>query len=82
MLGIDLSATAAHGLVQHTGGIAQPIVELLHELPAETWQTWFPVPAADLPGARPGAQRPGGRVPGAGCCRGGRVRARPQRGPG
>ena len=41
-LGIDLSATAAHGLVQHTGGIAQPIVELLHELPAETWQTWFP----------------------------------------
>ena len=42
MLGIDLSATSAHGLVRHTGGLAQPIVELLHELPAETWQTWFP----------------------------------------
>jgi DNA-binding CsgD family transcriptional regulator len=41
-LGIDLSATAAHGLVRHTGGLAQPIVELLHELPAETWQSWFP----------------------------------------
>ena len=41
-LGIDLSATAAHGLVQHTRGIAQPVVELLHELPAETWQAWFP----------------------------------------
>ncbi|QDG64985.1 helix-turn-helix transcriptional regulator [Pseudarthrobacter sp. NIBRBAC000502772] len=41
-LGVELSATAAHGLVQHTGGLAQPIVELLHELPAETWQTWFP----------------------------------------
>ena len=42
MLGLDLSATAAHGLVQHTKGLAQPIVELLRELPAETWQTWFP----------------------------------------
>ncbi|WP_258229031.1 LuxR family transcriptional regulator [Arthrobacter sp. HMWF013] len=42
MLGLDLSATAAHGLVQHTRGLAQPIVELLRELPAETWQTWFP----------------------------------------
>ncbi|MDE8669816.1 AAA family ATPase [Pseudarthrobacter sp. H3Y2-7] len=42
MLGIDLSPTAAHGLVQHTGGLAQPVVELLQELPAETWQTWFP----------------------------------------
>ena len=42
VLGIDLSLTAAHGLVQHTGGLAQPIVELLRELPAETWQTWFP----------------------------------------
>ncbi len=41
-LGVDLSATAAHGLVRHTGGLAHPIVELLHELPAETWQTWFP----------------------------------------
>lgn len=40
--GIDLSAAAAHGLVQHTGGIAQAVVELLHELPAETWQVWFP----------------------------------------
>lgn len=42
MLGIDLSATAAHGLVRHTGGLAQPVVELLQELPPETWQTWFP----------------------------------------
>lgn len=42
MLGIDLSATAAHGLVRHTDGIAQLIVELLHELPRDTWQTWFP----------------------------------------
>jgi DNA-binding CsgD family transcriptional regulator/uncharacterized protein HemY len=42
VLGIDLSLTAAHGLVQHTGGLPQPIVELLRELPAETWQTWFP----------------------------------------
>ncbi|MCU1569186.1 MAG: helix-turn-helix transcriptional regulator, partial [Pseudarthrobacter sp.] len=41
MLGVDLSATAAYGLVRHTGGLAQPIVELLHERPAETWQTWF-----------------------------------------
>ena len=39
--GIELSATAAHGLVRHTGGTPQPIVELLGELPAETWHTWF-----------------------------------------
>ncbi|MFI7482546.1 AAA family ATPase [Kocuria sp. M1R5S2] len=43
--GIDLSATAAHGLVRHTGGIAQHVVELLRELPEETWHSWFP----DLP---------------------------------
>ncbi|WP_240689894.1 AAA family ATPase [Arthrobacter sp. PAMC25564] len=42
VLGIDLSVTAAHRLVQHTGGLAQPIVELLRELPPETWQRWFP----------------------------------------
>ncbi|RAM36888.1 AAA family ATPase [Arthrobacter globiformis] len=39
--GIDMSATAAHGVVQHTGGLPQSIVELLAELPPETWQTWF-----------------------------------------
>lgn len=39
--GIDLSATAAHGIVQHTGGLPQPVVELLDELPPETWQSWF-----------------------------------------
>jgi len=42
MLGLDLSATAAHGLVQHTGGLVRPVVELLQELPADTWQRWFP----------------------------------------
>ncbi|WP_353713460.1 AAA family ATPase [Arthrobacter sp. K5] len=39
--GIDLSATAAHGIVQHTGGLPQPVVELLDELPPETWRSWF-----------------------------------------
>ena len=39
--GIDMSATAAHGVVQHTGGLPQTVVELLAELPPETWQTWF-----------------------------------------
>jgi len=42
LFGLDLSATAAHGVVTHTGGIAQSIVELLRELPPETWQSWFP----------------------------------------
>ncbi|WP_229992287.1 LuxR family transcriptional regulator [Arthrobacter sp. Bi26] len=42
LFGIDLSATAAHGLVRHTEGLPQLIVELLQELPAETWQAWFP----------------------------------------
>ena len=40
--GIDLSVTAAHGLVRHTGGLPQPVVELLRELPPETWLAWFP----------------------------------------
>lgn len=39
---IDLGSTAAHGLVRHTRGTPQPIVELLAELPPETWQSWFP----------------------------------------
>ncbi|NUL45504.1 AAA family ATPase [Cellulosimicrobium funkei] len=39
---LDLGATAAHGLVRHTRGMPQPIVELLGELPVETWQSWFP----------------------------------------
>lgn len=39
--GIDLSATAAYGIVQHTRGLPQPVVELLDELPPETWQSWF-----------------------------------------
>lgn len=39
---IDLGATAAHGLVRHTRGLPQPIVELLAELPPETWRSWFP----------------------------------------
>ncbi|MBD7995096.1 AAA family ATPase [Arthrobacter sp. Sa2CUA1] len=39
--GVELGASAAHSLVQHTGGLARAIVELLQELPAETWQTWF-----------------------------------------
>ncbi|MGW9403303.1 AAA family ATPase [Arthrobacter sp. NPDC055585] len=42
MLGLELSAAAAHGLVRHTGGVPEPTVELLRELPPETWQTWFP----------------------------------------
>ncbi|WP_307024874.1 AAA family ATPase [Arthrobacter globiformis] len=42
LFGIDLTATAAHELVRHTGGLPQSIVELLNELPTETWQTWFP----------------------------------------
>lgn len=40
--GLDLSVTAAHGLVRHTGGLPQPVVELLRELPPETWLAWFP----------------------------------------
>lgn len=40
--GIDLSVTAAHGLVRHTGGLPKAVVELLHELPPEAWLTWFP----------------------------------------
>ncbi|MGM7666608.1 AAA family ATPase [Microbacterium sp. A93] len=39
---LDLGSTAAHGLVRHTRGMPQPIVELLGELPPETWQSWFP----------------------------------------
>ncbi|MFJ6378285.1 AAA family ATPase [Pseudarthrobacter oxydans] len=42
LFGMDLSMTAAHGLVRHTEGLPQRIVELLGELPAETWLTWFP----------------------------------------
>jgi nucleoside-triphosphatase THEP1 len=42
LFGMDLSMTAAHGLVRHTDGLPQRIVELLAELPAETWLTWFP----------------------------------------
>ncbi|MCI9888278.1 AAA family ATPase [Micrococcales bacterium 31B] len=38
---LDLSAVAAEGIVRHTGGLPQPVCELLEELPAETWQTWF-----------------------------------------
>ncbi|MCU1518894.1 MAG: transcriptional regulator, luxR family [Pseudarthrobacter sp.] len=40
--GVDLSVTAAHGLIRHTGGLPLPVVELLRELPPETWLTWFP----------------------------------------
>ena len=40
--GIELDTTAAHGLARHTGGTPQHIVELLGELPAETWHSWFP----------------------------------------
>lgn len=42
LFGMDLSVTAAHGLVRHTGGLPQPVVELLRELPAESWLAWFP----------------------------------------
>ncbi|GAB5079921.1 AAA family ATPase [Arthrobacter sp. AD-310] len=42
LFGLDLSLTAAHGLVRHTGGLPQPVVELLGELPRETWLSWFP----------------------------------------
>lgn len=42
---LDLSASAAHRLVRHTGGLPQQVLELLRELPEETWHTWF----ADLP---------------------------------
>ena len=42
LFGMDLSTTAAYGLVRHTDGLPQRIVELLGELPAETWLTWFP----------------------------------------
>lgn len=31
--GLDLSATAAHGLAAHTGGVPRSVVELLRELP-------------------------------------------------
>jgi DNA-binding CsgD family transcriptional regulator len=42
LFGMDLSTTAAYGLVRHTDGVPQQVVELLGELPAETWLTWFP----------------------------------------
>lgn len=51
--GIDLSATAAHGLVQHTKGLPQSVVDLLGELPEETWHAWFPsLPASSRVRAR------------------------------
>lgn len=40
--GLDLSATAAHGLARHTGGSPRQVEELLAELPPETWHSWFP----------------------------------------
>lgn len=43
--GLDLGATAAHRLVRHTGGLPQQVLELLRELPEDTWHSWF----ADLP---------------------------------
>ncbi|GGG53946.1 LuxR family transcriptional regulator [Kocuria dechangensis] len=53
LFGLDLSATAAHGLVRHTGGVPQQIVELLNELPEDTWQSWFPsLPASSRVRAR------------------------------
>lgn len=39
---LELSAAAAHRVVEHTRGLPLPIVELLDELPPETWQSWFP----------------------------------------
>ncbi|TQS88935.1 helix-turn-helix transcriptional regulator [Arthrobacter sp. TS-15] len=40
--GIDLSPTAAHALVEHTHGSPQLVVDLLGELPGETWHSWLP----------------------------------------
>jgi DNA-binding CsgD family transcriptional regulator len=40
--GLDLSVTAAHGIVEHSGGWPEPVVELLEETPRDTWQSWFP----------------------------------------
>ncbi|MDI3330994.1 MAG: AAA family ATPase [Micrococcus sp.] len=40
--GLDLGDTAAQGLIRHTGGLPRPILELLDELPPQTWQGWFP----------------------------------------
>jgi DNA-binding CsgD family transcriptional regulator len=40
--GLDLGDTAAQGLVRHTRGLPRPILELLQEMPPETWQSWFP----------------------------------------
>ncbi|HEY4614682.1 MAG TPA: AAA family ATPase [Citricoccus sp.] len=40
--GLDLTDTAAQGLVRHTGGLPRPVLELLEEMPPETWQGWFP----------------------------------------
>ncbi|MFJ6457096.1 AAA family ATPase [Paenarthrobacter sp. NPDC091669] len=42
LFGMDLSTTAAYALMRHTDGLPQQIVELLSELPADTWLTWFP----------------------------------------
>ena len=76
MLGIDLSATAAHGLVRHTGGLAQPVVELLQRAAAGNLADVVSLSAANVPCARPGAERPGRCLARAGCRRGGRVSAR------
>lgn len=38
---VELPMHAALRLVEHTDGLAQQIVELLGELPPETWQNWF-----------------------------------------
>lgn len=39
---LELTATAAQRVVEHTRGLPLPIVELLDELPEQTWEDWFP----------------------------------------
>lgn len=39
--GSEVSESAAHRLWQHTSGNPEDVVELLNEIPAETWRSWF-----------------------------------------
>lgn len=41
-LQVELSPAAAQRVVEHTGGLPLPVVDLLEEVPPETWQGWFP----------------------------------------
>ncbi|MFF5020628.1 AAA family ATPase [Micrococcus luteus] len=39
---LEITPQAAQRVVEHTRGLPLPIVELLDELPEQTWEDWFP----------------------------------------